>query len=210
MGRLFIFLGIVLIFVGVGLMIAVFSVSDVPFIEDIMVEQFCEPSETSITHASRLSFSGTQNSTSVWFCDDNEGNQREITNQIGLTAVVVFLVPFLTGMFMTFLGAWRIQRSFTKNIMSNLGLQSTDGVQVYTTQGGTTIDMRSGKVSPQQQEQVNQILQSVSSAFGAPASSSSLADRLKQLEDAYNQGLISREEYDRTRQAILDGMDDNI
>lgn len=209
MGRFFIFPGIVLIFVAVGLMIAVFSVEDIPFVQDILVEQYCEPGE-SITHASRLSFSGTQNSTSVWFCDDNEGSQREITDKIGFTAVVLFLVPFLSGMFMIFFGAWRAQSSFTKKVMSNLGVDNTDDMQIYSMKGASDIKLANANISPEQRAQVNQVLQSVSSAFGTPASSSSLADRLKQLEDARNQGLISREEYDRTRQAILDGMDDNL
>jgi uncharacterized membrane protein len=35
-----------------------------------------------------------------------------------------------------------------------------------------------------------------------------LVDRLQQLQDAYNRGLITSEEYERTKQAILDNMDD--
>lgn len=35
-----------------------------------------------------------------------------------------------------------------------------------------------------------------------------LASRLKQLQDAYEQNLITSEEYEKTRQSLLDGFDD--
>ncbi len=206
MGRFLIFTGIILIFVSVALMIAVFAVEDIPFIEDILVDVYCEPGETSITSARRLSFGGTQNSTTVWYCDDNEGNEREITGQVGFTAVGVFLVPFFLGMFMIFAGAWRAQRNFTGKIMSSIGIN--EDVQIYTMKGAPAINLSKANMSAEQQAQVEQVLQSVSNAFGTPASSNTLAERLKQLEDARQQGLISSAEYERTRQAILDSMDD--
>ena len=206
MGKLFVFLGIILILVAVGLMIAVFSVEDIPFVQDTLVDLYCEPGETSITHASRLSFSGTQNSSSVWFCDDGEGNEREITGQIGLTAVGVFIIPFLTGLFMIMGGAWSIQRNFTRKIMSSAGIDND--MQIYSMTGAKNIDLSNANLSPEQQAQAEKMLQSLSNASSVPASSSTLADRLKQLEEARNQGLISSAEYERSRQAILDGVDD--
>jgi len=35
-----------------------------------------------------------------------------------------------------------------------------------------------------------------------------LASRLKQIEDAYKQGLINKTEYEKARQSVLDGIDD--
>jgi hypothetical protein len=42
----------------------------------------------------------------------------------------------------------------------------------------------------------------------AGQSGASLADKLRQLEDAYNQAFISKEEYDKARAALLDKIDD--
>lgn len=203
MGRFLVFTGIILIIVAIALMIAVFAVEDVPLVQDTLVGLYCEPSETSITHASRLSFSGTQNSTSVWFCDDGEGNEREITAQIGLTAAGAFVVPFLIGLFMIMYGAWSIQRNFTRKVMSSVGIDND--MQIYSMKGA---NLSNANLSPEQQAQAQKILQSLSKASGVPANSSTLAERLKQLEEARDQGLISSAEYQRTRQAILDGMDD--
>lgn len=203
MARFLILTGIILIIVAIALMIAVFSVEDVPLIQDTLVGLYCESGETSITHASRLSFSGTQNSTSVWFCDDGEGNEREITAQVGLTAAGVFVVPFLIGLFMIMYGAWTIQRNFTRKIMSSVGIDND--MQIYSMKGA---NLSNANLSPEQQTQAQKILQSLSNASTTAASSSTLTDRLKQLEDAREQGLISSAEYQRTRQAILDSMDD--
>ena len=122
MGRFSIFLGIILIFVAVGLMITVFTAEHIPFVEEMMVDLYCEEGETAISRASRLSFSGTQNSTEVYYCNDLDGNQREITGQVALTAVLVFFVPFAVGMVMIFYGVWHIKRNFRKLTMSSFGL----------------------------------------------------------------------------------------
>lgn len=46
--------------------------------------------------------------------------------------------------------------------------------------------------------------------FGVDTNQSNLSDRLRQLKDAYENDLISDEEYYKTRKAILDAMDDNL
>ena len=132
MGRLFLFIGIILTLAGPGLMIAVFSVQDIPFIQDILVEQYCEPGE-SITHARGASLPGANTYSDIWYCDDNEGNQREITGQIAVTGIVLFVAPFLIGMILIFAGEWTI---FLKHrltvsqdtVASDLDVRSLPGV----------------------------------------------------------------------------------
>ena len=51
-------------------------------------------------------------------------------------------------------------------------------------------------------------LSSVTAATVHQTGPDDLSDRLQQLKDAYNKNLITKEEYDRVRQAILDSMDD--
>lgn len=212
MGRLLFVLGLGLIGVAIALMISILSVANIDFVKDIMIDRYCEPDEIDITDASRLSFSGTQNSSTVYFCEDAEGNRREITNQIGFTAVVAFLVPFLTGLLMT-IGAGGMM---ARNQMKKFGLNN---IQVTTMPDGS----QQANLSPEQQA----TLQRVASAFGAksadftnvsvsstsptsPQSSTTLAERLQQLEDARKQGLITSAEHQRARDALLDAMDDDI
>lgn len=180
MGRLLIILGTALIIAAVALIIMVFSVEDIPIVQETLAGLYCEPNEI-ITHASVLRFGGTENADDLYFCDNNEGEEREITGQIMLTAGGVFIVPFLLGLLMTMYGAWSTQKNFSNKALS------VTGHEIYKMKGG-----------------------SLSQPVDFSKNTSNLADRLQQLDEARQQGLISKAEYDRTRQSILDSMDDNL
>ena len=92
-------------------------------------------------------------------------------------------------------------------------MQTTD---LFTQQNlgnvqSTTYDLRErsvvnqGQLSPEAKAVMDQVFSQVGAAFG---NKDSLVDKLRQLDDAKQQGLISQSEYERTRQAILDSMDD--
>lgn len=201
MGRFSIFFGILSILVAVAMMILLFAVEDVQFVEDLMVQLHCEEGETSITTAQRLNFSGTQNSTTVFYCTNNENIQREITGRMGLTIAVSFALPLLLGMMFIFGGAFRLANKQERNLAKRF-----NNYEVY---GGQAINLTSTSLSPAQLEQVQQVLQTLSGSM-EQMDNPTLADRLQQLEEARNQRLISSAEYERTRQAILDSMDDNL
>lgn len=61
------------------------------------------------------------------------------------------------------------------------------------------------KIPPEAQALVKQVFSHFGQAFDI---GDSLSDRLQQLDDARQQGLITQAEYDRVRQAILDSLDD--
>ena len=193
MGRLLIILGVFEIFLGVGAMIVVFSIDAIPFVEDFLIDQYCESHERKITSARTYS-GGSNSSSTVWYCEDVEGNRREITDKIGLTGVAVFLVPFLSGMVMIFMGAFRAKN----NMLKRFGLA---GGNPYGS--STSIDLTNASPA-----QVHQFLQAL--AARNQGGSATLASRLQQLDQARNQGLITESEYQRVRQQILDSMDDNL
>ncbi|MEO1287030.1 MAG: hypothetical protein AAFV93_04625 [Chloroflexota bacterium] len=204
MGRLLIVLGILLIIVAVGLMIAIFAVEDLPLAQDILVNLYCEADETAITSASRLSFNGTQNSTTVYFCEDIEGNRREISNVIVLTAVTAFIIPFLTGLFIIMGTVGFLARRTTNKLLS------LNSMNIIRSADGTL----QTNLSPEQQANLQNMMKTFeASSVNVVSSSSStltLTERLQQLEKAHRKGLISRVEYEQTRQNILDAMDDDL
>jgi hypothetical protein len=71
------------------------------------------------------------------------------------------------------------------------------------------MDLSSGVTQYQAKnmQDVQEIMQQFYSQTGQATSGGSLSDKLKELDDARQQGLISQSEYDRMRQAILDNMD---
>lgn len=168
MKRLFIIIGTILILVAIALMIMVFSVEDIPIVQDVLSGMYCDIDEH-ITHASVMRTGGIENSDDLYFCDNGEGDEYEITGKILLTAGTVFIVPFLIGLMMIMYGAWATQRDFASTDSSMSGIQSIKFAD----------------------------------------NSKSLSERLQQVENAYQDKLISKAEYDRMRQSILDGIENS-
>jgi hypothetical protein len=92
-----VFLGILLILIGVRLLLTVLAVDSIPVVGDLLVAAYCKAPETNITTSQQYNSQNLRNST-LWHCEDTEGNRREVTNQIGFTAVGLFLVPFFAGL----------------------------------------------------------------------------------------------------------------
>lgn len=85
-----------------------------------------------------------------------------------------------------------------KQILNSFGVDNFSKVTV-TTSGG--------EIPPEKMEQVQQILNSFGlNNMATGSSGGSLTERLKQVEDARQQGLISQSEYERLRQEILDNL----
>jgi hypothetical protein len=108
------------------------------------------------------------------YCIDKEGERRDETERWVLLSMAIFTAPFLLGLFMIIGGASRGAAKMATSVMSNT---STPFAGMSTT----------SYVMPTQQPQ-----------------GGSLSERLKQLDDARNQGLITADEYDQMRKKILD------
>ena len=188
MGRFILLLGIFLIIFAIAFMGLLFSPNVVPFVADTMVTVYCEAPETQITSGDRLNTGGTRNSSSVYFCEDEDGNRREITDSVGATAAIGFIVFLFSGILLTLGGLGR------------MGRDRRAKRKIARSQGG----LASAGIVSEQQETV----QNVYSTDETNNTNISLTERLQQLDDARKQGLISKQEYDRTRQSILDVMDD--
>jgi hypothetical protein len=206
MGRLSVLLGTVLVIAAIGVMTLTGTVETYAFSANLVADYLCEADER-ITTEQRVVQQATVGTTTFYYCEDIEGVRREINAELRQVTAIGFMAPFVPGILLMMYGVWAVRRERARSQIVPYPGKAKNS-DVYTITGGSTINLSQTNMSPQQQAQVEQILQSVASAFGAFDGDTTLAERLKEVEDAYQQGLISTEEYERVRQAILDRADD--
>lgn len=212
MSKLLLILGIILIIASVPiLLIGILSIEDSP-IRNILESTACNPPEKLMVETVSYSInSGGHGQTSHFFCEIEPGQRRNVTDTAVLVIGGSFLIPFGLGVLFTMVGARSLARrratQFQTDMASYLGaFQQRSGVEEQE----TVIDLRSNQstISPQAQQILNSVLGGVASAVTQGLGDNSLSARLTQLEEAYENDLITKEEYDKVRQAILDSMDD--
>lgn len=196
LGRLLVFVGLIFIIIGATIFGFVQSVQTYDLSRQVVAEFICEPDER-ITFEQQAFQQAFQNFRIIYYCEDNEGQRREINAELSVVGGIGFMVTFATGMLMVMAGILLVRRERQKKVLQSLG--------GFTMPSGVNINFSQAKMSPSQQAQVGQILQSMTNTSPSSANNTSttLAERLKQLEDAYEQGLITEDEYQKARQAIL-------
>lgn len=151
-------------------------------IDGYLTPLLCQPEETieRDQYSERARGGGTSYSMDV-YCIDKDGDRRNETGRWALLGGGGFTIPFLIGLFVLIAGTNRSARNSAPTLMTtgtpvNFGTPSNYGT---------------------------------SASFGsspAPSAGRTLSERLKQIDDARNQGLITADEYDRLRKEILDEM----
>ena len=167
----------------------------------------CDDNET-LTQIQRSVQSYEGNGVTIdFFCEDSEGDDRNVTG----TAVMVIIIGFggllVTGILSIFVGASIVSKNLSQNFG---GVIAGQYGTVLNTQS-STIDLRDGsfqQAKGQLPPELRNMMKQASDQLDQLSGDDTLAHKLKQLEDAYEQRLISREEYDKARTAILDKMDD--
>ncbi len=167
------------------------------------------------------------------YCISPDGDREQLTEdgqiRFLLIAVAAFVVPFLIGLFMLIGG---MSRNVTKRAMNYamnnptsryanmMGISSTkadttsppvsvDPQLAQMIQNMTGIDIEQAVASGKAQVttfQSDNLPPSARFSVGGADSTESLTERLRQLEEAKNAGLITQEEYDQKRREILDAM----
>jgi len=208
MGRLILFAGIILVIVGVIGIGTSFSNFTPPDISDFeaSAQDLCEEGEKLVEERGASEFTpGNGYSSSVrYFCENLEGQRREVTAQFveNIFGEISTIFPALGGSLLfvglcglggllAFIGFLAViigggSRSKTVNVPV--------GVPTGTRLGGQPISSSADLAS------------FLGSSSSKPTSNTDLTARLRQLENALKNGLISQEEYDRLRQQILDSM----
>lgn len=236
MGRFLVFLGLLGIFAGVGGIIyssfipftnndIVESVTNIEekaramctANEELLVEEGSSTRTTSST-------TGTTGRTILYYCVNDAGNRRDITGDvIGDTVGNVVTATFgsLGSVFASSL-VWMGVIVFSTFIIILGGMMSarhrmrTGGIGgrgFMITVNGQPIQMSRGNVkattmqNPTNMAQVGQMMnQMLDNMQKPPQLSGDIGARLQQLDQLYNSNLISREEYEATRQKILDDL----
>jgi hypothetical protein len=110
-------------------------------------------------------------------CEDNEGDEEDVTGLWIAIGVGAFLIPFLIGLFMMIGG-------FNKGMRGMMaGLPGVQGYDSYS----------SGLPA------------SFGAPMQANPATKTLTQKLQELEDARRQGLINELEYQKVREEILNG-----
>jgi hypothetical protein len=218
MGKLAIFLGILLI---IGAFVALFAlVIPVEYLQSnpqviaLKNSLFCEPGESYVEELSRFIISsGTDlfGREVRMYCEDREGEQRDVTTQAVTTIIGAFGLPFGLGLALLLIGIIFAAVGWTRRLAS----VSNVPVTVYSNQPGqpgvqystTTVRMNDQQIPPEAAEIIKQVMGGFqASAQSFQSGDDSLVTKLRQLDEARDAGLISSTEYDRMRQQILDNM----
>lgn len=165
---------------------------------------FCPSGTTMKTEEGERDFDGTE----IFFrCLDVEGQLVEdVTWKFALAMVGLILLPFgFIGLGVLFAArrAVRVAKAFIPLANSAAWTNFDSGTVSINSQ---TIDLRDkakrGEINQGDMEQVSQVFRQF---FGNDASSpvSNVTERLRELQEAYDAGLVTKEEYDRKRAEIL-------
>lgn len=188
-----------------------------PRIANVMDSVFCNPGETYVRQLGGLvSGSGTVSMARelTLYCEDNEGQRREVTGRSIAISVVAFVVAFVGGLLLTIAASFRLTARWSRRLIS--GAMAAGGpVRVYSnTPDGpveystTVVDAKDGQIPPEAADMIRQVMQGFQGTTPGLSRNDDLSSKLRQLEAARRDGLISQTEYDRVRQQILDSMDD--
>ena len=176
------FIGILLILVAVAALMlvvvlpAVMDVKDVPTLNNALQRVLCQSGETLSTERHvGPSYDGGTSYSATYYCTNNDEVERDVTGAATLMGMVIFVIPFLIGLFMI--------------IGSSFGMA---GRAVTTTIGSATSTILTMSAD-------NKRKQSVSMG----GEKDSISDRLRDLKSAYDQGLITEAEYELKRKEIL-------
>ena len=198
MGRFLIFTGILLLIASGAFMMAAFGVFGEDVAAQIIIPFACNEGDSIRTQESYSSFENAQ--VIEFYCVDGEGVEENVTGTVVGIIIIGFGGLLLPGIGMIIGGSMMAVGRGSKTLLNSVLQERSDDFLT-----DHVIDLRD---NPLKKGQFPQGTQQVSPQPGNPSGKNSLAAKLQQIEDARKQGLISQAEYEKSRQAILENMDD--
>lgn len=167
---------------------------------------FCPPNTTMRTVEGERTYDGTE----VFFrCFDLENQLVEdVSWKFVLAIFGLISLPFIfigLSVWSTARGAVRTARTFAAAVGNNPDWTNfTGGTVSINTQ---TVDLREKmKRGELTQQDLENLTGAVSQFFEGNDSASNVTERLRELKEAYDAGLVTRDEYERKRTEILDSL----
>jgi PAS domain-containing protein len=162
----------------------------------------------------------------AYVCTNAEGSARDVTVPVFGISAAAFIIPFIAGLFILIFGLYSRRPMVTATdwlgqptqIQSSVHQEVAPGQfvlrQVGPTrvQNSTLVTMDGKQVDPTTlSPEINTKIQQAMAMLGTTLDSmpmateqTDLAAQIEQLQEARDKGLISGEEYERLRKAILD------
>lgn len=209
MSKLVLIIGIILMVISFPILFLGIAGTENPTVERILQSSVCRPPEKIVQVIGPYEYDSFDNSygqSITFYCEIEPGQRRDVT----LPAVGIiggaFVVPFVLGLMMVIAAT----SSMTRRAARNYSAGFTPVGPFGNTQPSTVIDLRgnSGEIPPHAQKILENVFGNAFNWATTATNPDSLSEKLTQLQDARDKGLISEEEYQRVRQAILDTMDD--
>jgi len=216
--------GVILMLVGVGLLmlIIVIPVTSLgqgnPLFMNTLSVLVCKPGERFVQDFHTVSdLRGTVTGGLV-YCVDNENQKTEVTDLLVQRALVAFFVPFIVGLLMSILGSELIPKRRTPLVYNSGttafgGIEPFSGTTSFITGSGRKIEIQNGVLTVNGVEiptgyhgidEQFEVLRQMKPVRQNTSGAKSLTEKLRQIQDARDKGLISSEEYDRLRQHTMD------
>lgn len=175
------------------------SVDDTPWLHGPYQALFCHGDETLGSDSETFNpRPGETDTTLTLSCVDSQGNARDVSGNVIKIGMIGYLAPFLIGLFMWTTGNNRKKQAATPTYAAvyngRLGQES-----ITVNRGGRRITVdKSG----------NYVIGASdgSATDDSTDESPSTLERLKTLKTAYEQGLITQNEYESKHEALLKEM----
>ncbi len=187
------------------------QLADAPVFDRFLGAILCSPDQILIRDQYSQSFgSETQFSMNV-ACRDAQGNLSDVTDKWGQVGMVGYLVPFLLGLFIFLNGSRgllnqkkppQLDQSIRRDLSDILpqvkaSAETGDSVNLALTQLSSQL---ASELTPEKIDALKQRVRVIQN--GSP----SFTEKLKQVKQAHDSGLISDDEFERLRKSILDDM----
>jgi hypothetical protein len=221
MGRFLLLLALLLLGTAIFLLVILVQGADNEWAKLIFQTALCTDGEELVqwtgNYVPRSGSNRYSGYETAFYCEDNEGEQRDVTLQTVGIMGAGFAVPFVISLILFLISISMMVsnrvKSFTKNVFDMSGAMSGGNAVVSQYGNRTVIDLRDGtyqggEIPPEKLAQVQQIMDSfgLPNFFEGAGGGNTLSERLQQLEDARREGLITDDEYQRLRQSILDDL----
>ncbi|MCA0455150.1 MAG: SHOCT domain-containing protein [Chloroflexi bacterium] len=205
-------IGVLLIIIGCLALCAVIVVPVLPplaeneTIDTALAAILCKPNETFERELYQTRDRDGTGYSMTPYCVNSDHQREDVTGKWVLVGAGGFVVPFMIGLILTI---WGANVAVRRRVTTMQGL-SGENYTFVNTSGipSSGVEFKDGvlKVGGMHLKMDNLNPDNMKAQMGVSAGGGDLTEKLRQIQEAKDNGLISSSEYDRMRQKILDEM----